>query len=72
MTNNGWTIETKDLVSYKLDDNHKFCIEKTENGFSLKVLDIRGYKHKPTEPILLFQKKISDLQLGYKKIENER
>jgi len=59
-----WTIEDN-KVYFHLDEHYKFYIEREEDGFSLKVIDDRGYNHKPNEPILFYKKKISDSQLGY-------
>jgi hypothetical protein len=60
-----WVIENENMVSFRFDKHHRLNIERTQEGFTFKVFDIRGKKHKPDEPIILYTKKISDLQLGY-------
>lgn len=69
---NKWIIENENTIAFQFDEHHKLNIERTQSGFIFKVFDCRGKKHKLEEPIILYTKKLSDLQLGYTKEKNER
>jgi hypothetical protein len=66
-----WMKEDDKKVSFQLDDDHKLYVERTDNGFTLRVYDERGREHQPDKPVQLYYGKISDSQLGFLRVPKE-
>lgn len=61
-----WKVKNSNTACYTLDENHGFYVERTDNGFILRLYDNRGRDYKPDKPIILYSRELTDSQIGFK------